>query len=331
MVAGAWTLRQSWDGAGDGVALGPSEPLTVICVTELVAACDALRAEGVDVAVEDAATTADRLGSEPEAGAHGWLTLAPWDEIVGDRRDRAGLEPLATGGAVEVGWSPLVMALWEDRAAVLEQRCRDGLAWGCVGRLADRPWEELGGQPTWGTLKAIYPDPGTTASGLLVLGHAATDLFGRADLSTRELDSDRFRDWLDRLTSGVPSGAPARDVVVAMVRTPAVADVAGTTEAQAATVVARSAEGRRVPVLRYPDPPVVTAAVLAPLADDRSEQLRGMVEQIAGPALARAGWRVEGQPVAEGLDEQLTRPDESGLPSAGALEALRARYEEFSR
>lgn len=329
MIVGALYFRGSL--GGDGIpALGSSEPVRVVCATELRSACDALAADGATVSIAEAGTTAAQLAAgAPEADV--WITVAPWLEIVAEQRQRNGLEPLGGTAPSLLGRSPLVMAIVKDRADVLTGRCGEDAGWRCIGQVADKEWEQLGGQVAWGPVKPGHADPSINATGLLVLGQAVSDFLGTADFSSRALEDDKFLAWFTALEQAVPTfGAPGSTPLQQMIQQPGRFDVVGTTEAEAGPQFVRSASRVGALTLRYPKPLVVADAVLAPLGtagDDRAEQ----VGETARSALARAGWRVEGQPAAQGVPVEPTLPEQSGVPPPGVLEALRVRWGEITR
>ena len=115
-----------------GVLDDPGEPpppsQTLLCAAELGDACAALQGDGVDVVVEPAGTSIDRLSKlgdrESKApGFDGWLAPVPAAEMVDDARTGAGLNPLFDTASDPIGRSPLVIAMWPDRAAVLSAHC----------------------------------------------------------------------------------------------------------------------------------------------------------------------------------------------------------------
>jgi hypothetical protein len=100
----------------------------------------------------------------------------------------------------------------------------------------------------------------------------------------------------------------------------------GTTEAEAAPVLASSAVRDRV-VLLYPSPVATADVVLASAGGDTARRLRDVAAgDTVRKALFDAGWRVEGRP-APGT----VLPPTSNLPSPGFLDALRSRAEEVRR
>lgn len=331
MVAGALYLRQGDTGADE--ILSPSEPVSIICVTELAAVCQTLGDEA-EVRVEEAGATAARLAGTDGVDADAWVTVAPWPQLVAEARARAGGEPLVGESPTVLGRSPLVMAVWEERGAVLAGECGDDFGWRCVGRWAGRAWVDVGGQRAWGPVKPGHADPSNSATGLLVLGQAVSDFVGTTDFSARDLDDDGLLEWLTRLERAVPTfGTSSVSPLQLMLRDgPGRYDVVGTTQAEAGPFLDRSAPRGGVVRLRYPQPLVVAEAVLAPLGPGGAPQRStDSVIEPGRAALAAAGWQVEGQPLAPGVTPEPPLPDDAGAPAAGVLDALRTRWEEIAR
>jgi len=104
-------------------------------------------------------------------------------------------------------------------------------------------------------------------------------------------------------------------------------DAVGTTEAEAAPVLAASAVRDRV-VLLYPLPMATADVVLAGGGGDTAKRLRDLagVDDIRR-AFTTAGWRVDGS----SRPGEPPLPPTNGLPSPGFLDALRSRAEEVRR
>ncbi|MBV9665827.1 MAG: hypothetical protein JOZ37_17810, partial [Actinobacteria bacterium] len=62
-----------------------TNPLRLVCSTELQAVCDALPAT-IQITYASAAETANELSGTTPPRADGWLTTGPWPEIVRERR-----------------------------------------------------------------------------------------------------------------------------------------------------------------------------------------------------------------------------------------------------
>lgn len=329
MVVGAVAVRARLDDDEER----STTTLRLVCSTELAAVCDALSDDaGSDVraTVEPAADTAARLtalGQGEQPALDGWLVAGPWPAIVDDARERDARVALLEEGQV-LARSPVVLAVWPDRADVLGRHCGGGtVGWKCLGDNVGAQWSSLpGGDVRWGSVKPGLP-PVSTATGLAVLGAATVAWFGdRPVASSTDLQEGAYQDWLARLLRAVPATPPAT-IDTVLRRGPATFDAVGTVEAEAAPVLARTARDPK-PTLLYPEP-VATADVVLGTTDGRAAGL--LRELVAGPtgrrALAAAGWRVPGEPPAPGIDPTVELPADSGLPSPGVLEALRRQAE----
>src|SRR5688572_25642181 len=90
LVAGAVYLRGQLDRGEDINPLTPTEPPIVVCASEFADVCADL-GEDVEVVIEDAEVTADRLVASDSEPIDGWLVAAPWPQIVDEARARSGL------------------------------------------------------------------------------------------------------------------------------------------------------------------------------------------------------------------------------------------------
>ena len=295
----------------------------LVCATELQEACTQLddAVGGLDVAIEPAGATATRLIALPDSerddpGLDGWLVPGPWPQMVDILRGESSLRPIFAASTTTVARSPLVIAVRDERARLLEEGpCAGPVGWPCLGDVAGRDWADLGGDfPS--QVKVGFTDPRTSAEGLLVLAQAAGEFFGTPDYALDNLETDEFRSWLARLSSAGPSAAPFDEMLSAFPT--AVYDAAGATEAEAGPALASAARDRRDAfTLLYPDPVATADVVLALTAtEERDEDIADLAGGgRARQALAESGWRVDGQPLADGLRERLQLPDENNLPS----------------
>jgi len=331
MVAGSLAVRSRLDHTS---ATG-SQVLRLICATELEPACTTLAHDDtrIRLTLEPAGTTADRLAtSEGDLALDGWLTTAPWPDLVDLERRGHSLDPLFAPGRSVLARSPLVIAIRKDRAAVLGPRCPGSpVQWRCLGEAAGTPggWAAIGGRPEWGPVKVGHGSPATDGVGLSVLGQAVGSWFGRTDVATVDLDDGAFQAWFAGLERPLlASPAPLETMLV----NPAAFDAVGTTEAEAGPLLARSARGKDVDLL-YPSPMATADVVLAvPVGEAKAAgNLRATVGGSAGrKALAAAGWRVDGQPRPPGVPDSPALPATANLPSPGLLDALRARWHEVT-
>src|SRR5690606_8783950 len=121
----------------------------------------------------------------------------------------------------------------------------------CLGEHAGAPWNGLGGQATWGTLKIGLPDV-DTGLGLAVLPAVAAGHFGRLDFAANDFGTDDLAGWLGRIAQ--PSGTGD-------------ADAARTLVTRQGTYTAAVSIGARLqslsrPVERVAAEPVVEASVV---------------------------------------------------------------------
>ena len=333
MIVAAFYFREGGSGGPGGIDLpgGDAEPAALVCVPELEPVCNELAEEGgVELTIEEAGETADRLAGTDVIEHDAWLTLAPWPQMAAAARNRelggdlsATDDPLAR--------SPLVMVVARERAQVLDEECGGTLSWRCVGQIAGLPWSRIGGAETWGQVKPGFTDPELSASGLLVAAQASTE-FVQEPLSLRGMETDAFLAWSAQLEQSVQShGTSANPPLERQVQIgPASFDVVGALEADAAPAL--TSQRARNLELRYPETMVVAEVVLAPLRDGQgAERLRELLAESGGPALQAAGWRVAGElPEAVPTDAP-AMPDASNLPDAGVLEALRLKWGAIQR
>ncbi|MGH9282456.1 MAG: hypothetical protein ACRD0S_05915, partial [Acidimicrobiales bacterium] len=311
MVVGAVAVRNRVDDQEER----EGTTLRLVCSSELRAVCEALDADedhDVVATVEPAATTAGRLtGLQPgqDLDLDGWLVPAPWPQMVDEARERAGLERLLTPGPV-VARSPVVLAVWPDRAETLKPQCEGSqVGWKCLGDQSGRRWSDIGGQAGWGPVKPGHP-PVSSAAGLTVLGAATVTWFGRADLSRADLDDEGYRTWLRRLERAIPPNT-VPSVETMLVRGPAAFDAVGALEAEAGPLLDRSARPEK-PDLLYPSPVATADVVLATATGRPAELLAELVAGAGGRVLAEEGWRVAGEDAAPGLDAALDLPPGNG-------------------
>jgi Bacterial extracellular solute-binding protein len=335
MVVAALVIRDRIDEESDSDGTA-----RLVCATELEAACLDLDESvgGLEVTIEPAGTTAARLIGLPDAdsddpGFDGWLVPQPWPGIVDSTRERDQLRPVLAPDGEVLARSPLVIAMLDDREEALRGVCEGAVAWRCLGDVAGTPWDDLGASFP-GTVKVAHTNPTVSATGLLVLAQAASDFFGRTDFFLADIETDEFTRWLTRLeNSAEPSAAPFDEMLG---RYPAaVYDAVGTSEAEAGPALTEaSRDRRRAFTLLYPDP-VATADVALALAatDSRDDDIAGLAAGgNARDALAGDGWRVEGEPLAPGLDGDVRLPATANLPSdPGVYVALQGAWSRIAR
>jgi len=346
MITGAFWVRDRLDGdstSGGGNGGTDVAGATLVCATELAATCQALHGSHpeITVRVEDAQTTLERLSApdfdattsaqDPATAIDGWLVPQPWPQMVAEQRQRAGSGAAALGDpSPTLARSPLVIAIWNDRRDALASRCDGGtITWKCIGTVAGTPWGTTGVQATWGAVKPGQPAPDTTAAGLLSLGEATASYFDSAGFASNDFSDPGFRSWFTRLEEAVPSFpvSPRTPLDDMLFTGPASFDLAGSTEAAAGPAIATSRDSGRLTIL-YPSPLTTADVVVAPVSGSPAggRLMKLMESGDAAAALAGAGWRVDGQPAANGIPAQPELSPDSNVPRAGVLAALRSLW-----
>jgi hypothetical protein len=293
MVGLSLFIRSRIDDGGDGGGSGDGGSTVVLaCVPELSDACARLAADNVEIRIADAGATAKSL-----TGIDGWVTLDPWPAIAG-----------VSAAPVRVASSPLVIAAVAERAKVLEAHCGGTVGWKCLGDNLGVPWSSIGGQVQWGDVKVGVPKR-STASGLLIVGNAASGYFGRADIATNDFDADDgFGPWYAKVKRAEQSSDPFLPFIQQF---PASFSAVGVIEAkERAGVGSRTSD---VEVIR-PSPEASAVVVVVPVTASREGRVRSLARSGAFRDELRAeGWTVDGV------------PDSNGLPDPGVLTALSTR------
>jgi hypothetical protein len=333
MIVVAVVVRNAINDDGDGSAgAANASPLRLTCVTELTEVCRAIgRAHAnVDVMIEPAGATAARISAARSADdleLDGWLTLAPWPDVVSQQRGEVP-KPFVGNASAPLARSPLVIAIENGRRAVLERTCKT-VDWTCIGAQAGNPWTALGGNVEWQQVKPAHNEPLQSATGLLVLGQAAGGyLTGPGGnpraLSKIDIDaSDTFPGWFQQLERAVPAGAlavgadPFQDWLGT--RGASSSLVAGLEAEIGPALAASDAMKGRATVL-YPAPVASADVVFAPIGGT-SELGKLVTERATKAAFVASGWRVEGVAPVAGVGTN-PLPATNGLPTGGFLLAL---------
>jgi hypothetical protein len=295
LVVGAWYLRRDviedrTGSTGHTPSLTRRATPTLLCATEVAAACDRLEhGHGVRiVAVEPPADIAQRfttaLTTHRPLPADGWLVARPWPGMVGVL---AG-QQLATSSAL--ARSPLQLVTTRPGPAALTA-CAARTTWRCVTQLASAD-------------PKVAHDPPSTTPGLLSVAGVADGLLGRDDYASNDLDDDQFasdfgafeRSVVDaRLRGGTGGGLERRIQIVAGAYS-------------AVTALATTIDLAPTFEAITPSPEITADVVLAgrpDLFDDAD---------IRDALLATGWWRSD--------DKRLSR--RNGLPKPGVMVALRS-------
>jgi hypothetical protein len=313
--------------AGDG---GPAsgDDLRVVCARELTSVCDAITSDTPPV-VEEAATTVERF-AEGDPGVDVWLTLAPWPELAAAGRAQGGLPEVASMSSPVLARSPAVVVARRDRLRALEPTCDGGrLTWRCVADAAGTSWADLGGDPTWGRVKVGLDRPERSAEGLLSLSQATSDFFDGQEWTSRSLGSTDYFSWLSELGAAVEQAAGQTPLERMLLTGGADFEFAGALEATAVPLLRSAPQRAEQLAVRGVEQVVTADVVVVGYGQAGTPAVGALAAQVEG-ALADAGWRAgAAQPPSESPIPAL--PEDNGLPSAAALEALRQLWIEVAR
>ncbi len=315
LVVGAVVVRGGLDGSDGG---GTDGAFRLRCGRDLAEVCERLAREDpdIEVSVEDEGVTADRLAApdaRPDFDA--WLTVGPWADLVADDRRIAGATGRVLGrpGPVLAAARAAILAQ-ADRAAVLRTHCGTaGVNWACIGDATGRPWSEIGGSAAWGVVKPglAAPDGGT---GLVTVAQAVSSRLGTTDWAANDLDDPTVAGWFDQLVRGArQADAEGTDPARRFLVIPASFGAVGTVEGRST-----AAAGRRGAETIYPEPVSTAEVRLVPTAGRSAASAADRI----GTDRLRDALRAEGWPTG--------RDGGPGLPSAGALQALRTRWDEVA-
>jgi hypothetical protein len=329
LVAGALVLRSRIDdsdsGGSGGGGGGDAPAHTLVCSPELEDACNAL-GDDFAITIEDAVTTADALveAKRPsDAEADLWLTTTPWAEAVAAVREGENADPILGESSDVIARSPVMLVVREDRATAFETACAGEIGWKCVGEAAGQPWANVGGEGTWGVVRAGLDDP-SSASGLPVLGSATGGYLGLPDYATNDFDNS-LANWLDGFAASASNAGTGNPVSRMLTEGAGVFAAVGALETDA-----RVAAGRSDARLLVPQPIATADLVVVPVGDTDPDEATDLADNddLLG-SLAELGWRVPDHDTANGVDTSLDLPRQDGLPNGAVLRALLTRWLEL--
>jgi hypothetical protein len=303
MVAAAFWARGALGTDGEDEAVnGTEQPAGIVCASDLAEIC---AAAGVPLAGKPAAgDTADALIAADQAadlGGRAWLTTSAWASVVMDERTRNRDDAIFEVASDALASSAVTLAIWEDRAAQLSERCGQAAdaapGWRC---LAEQSGTAL---QAGDRVQVASPDVGS-AVGLVVAASQAAGLLGTTDFASNDFELGDFRSLAASLARG-QSPDPLRTM---RSQGPGQVTAAATVRARATNL--SSTFGAIFPTT--PGPAVRADVVLVvPTGSDIPEDQRAALAE----ALVAASW----DPPSGGPD---------GLPSGGVLAAIRTLWTE---
>jgi hypothetical protein len=319
LIAGAFLLRNNvleGDDADDPpgstttTTQAAAEAGELVCISELRAVCQALRADHPDlrIDVQDAGTTLDALAVLPDDAPRPlWLTIEPFPAMLDALRTANGLQAFgATPDAV--GASQLAIATSAARAADLTAGCADVALWSCIGANAGNDWSALAAGTAGGRIRPSLGVVDRQAAALASFAAAVAGYFGRPDIRSSDWQGDpAFTPWVSRLLGGVdPSALTAGTPLATMAIRPSALDIAATTTAEL------TALGGDTFVANYPEPAMWVEAVVA--VPEGTAAPTDLVTATTA-ALSAAGWDAPGAAT-------------QALPGPTTMLALRALWQE---
>lgn len=132
--------------------------------------------------------------------------------LATDWQTKYGKRPFPVDGEAgpqQLLLSPLVFAVWEDRAKVLMAASGgDGLTWKAIHKAVTSPkgWSAIGGKPGWGFVKLGHTDPNKSNSGLQALLLMTLEYYTKTSgLTVDELLDEKYQTWVKEIEKGVPT------------------------------------------------------------------------------------------------------------------------------
>jgi hypothetical protein len=267
-------------------------PYKLTCATELAEACRSLA--DVEVTIEPAGVTADRLLADTNPSFEGWLAAGPWAETAGDVIKTRRV----------VAHTQVAVAIWKERAAALRRVCPP-LNAKCFGDAAARgDWAANRGNAAWGPVKFAYADPGTESGGLAALAAGTSGVIGSLDIVPAALEAnDEYLNWL----GGFAKARVAQGLGTILAVGPAIADAYIGLEAEITPALAQAARRNELEVV-YLAPVDIEAKLASPAGARPAPE--GLSE-----ALLAGGWRANKQPAT------------AARPSSGGWAGLRRLWQ----
>jgi ABC-type Fe3+ transport system substrate-binding protein len=107
--------------------------------------------------------------------------------------------------------TPLVFAVWEDRAKVLRDSAGGQLTWKAIHKAvtAKGGWPAIGGKPGWGFVKLGHTDPNRSNSGLQALVLMALEHFGTQAVTAEHPLDAKFQEFVKEIELGVTKLEPS--------------------------------------------------------------------------------------------------------------------------
>jgi ABC-type Fe3+ transport system substrate-binding protein len=102
--------------------------------------------------------------------------------------------------------TPLVFAVWQDRAEVLRKAAGGRISWSSIHKAvtSNQGWPAIGGNSAWGFVKLGHTDPTRSNSGLQTLLLMTYEYYNKTrGLAVGDLLDPRYQQWIQEIESGV--------------------------------------------------------------------------------------------------------------------------------
>lgn len=101
--------------------------------------------------------------------------------------------------------TPLVLAIWEDRAQVLLKTGKGTITWKAIHDAVqnNKGWAGVGGKPEWGFVKLGHTDPTQSNSGIEALYLMSLEYYGKGTLEIADLLKPEYQQWIKEIEKGV--------------------------------------------------------------------------------------------------------------------------------
>jgi hypothetical protein len=101
--------------------------------------------------------------------------------------------------------TPIVFAIWEDRAQVLLKAGGGKVTWKTLQKVINdnKGWPAIGGKPEWGFVKLGHTDPTQANSGLEALYLMSVEYYGKPRLDVGDLMDPKYQQYVKDIEKGV--------------------------------------------------------------------------------------------------------------------------------
>jgi ABC-type Fe3+ transport system substrate-binding protein len=101
--------------------------------------------------------------------------------------------------------TPLVFAVWEERAKVLIDAAHGEVSWKAIHQAVTSPkgWPAIGGKQAWGFVKLGHTDPNRSNSGMQALVSMAFEYFNTKSLTVDQMLDPKFQEFVKQIEASV--------------------------------------------------------------------------------------------------------------------------------